>query len=340
MAVVRFRRMVRAASTPKLFSVQASSVTGANGLGLHRTLMFVRPDAPTAAHGHRPHPRPLRQHPVPRQAAGGRHRQAAHPARRRTPCSTARPSTASSWPPTTHRIHDAVLAFGGESVMTGEHENGTARLAEAAVDARPRRRRPGRQRAGRRARDCPRKPSTPWSAASPDDVGADMATLAAVFGPGEDTTDPNVVKLVLTPSSRALYFSRSPIPHDRDGDSAPAPAFTRRLQTSRPLRLPQAFSRPLRHARAHPAGRGRKTRTTPRAGARLSDRRHPRRRPPPGHRHPRPVRRLRRPMAGGDGSVIVRGRERSQSRTLPPPHDHATCTPATRPAAAPRHSPK
>ena len=114
------------------------------------------------------------------------------------------------------RIHEAVLAFGGESVMTGEHENGTSRLAEAAavlglgdddlvVNVQG---------------DEPEIPPTTVDAlvrGLTADPGADMATLAAVFAPDENTTDPNVVKLVLTRTNRALYFSRSAIPFDRDG---------------------------------------------------------------------------------------------------------------------------
>jgi len=114
------------------------------------------------------------------------------------------------------RIHDAVHAFGGESVMTGEHANGTSRLAEAAAvlgladDAL----------VVNVQGDEPEIPPATVDAlvrGLAADPGADMATLAAVFGPREDTTDPNVVKLVLTRTNRALYFSRSPIPFDRDG---------------------------------------------------------------------------------------------------------------------------
>ena len=42
-----------------------------------------------------------------------------------------------------------------------------------------------------------------------------MATLARAFGPGEDPTDPNLVKVVLDDKGYALYFSRSVIPHCR-----------------------------------------------------------------------------------------------------------------------------
>jgi len=48
------------------------------------------------------------------------------------------------------------------------------------------------------------------------DSGADMATIASPFGPDQDPTDPNIVKVVTDLQGRAIYFSRSPIPFDRD----------------------------------------------------------------------------------------------------------------------------
>src|SRR5690606_27130709 len=48
------------------------------------------------------------------------------------------------------------------------------------------------------------------------DPDAPMATLASDFAAGEDPTNPNVVKLVLNTQGRAMYFSRSLIPFDRD----------------------------------------------------------------------------------------------------------------------------
>ncbi len=47
--------------------------------------------------------------------------------------------------------------------------------------------------------------------------GADMATLACRFESSETLSDPNSVKVVITKSGRALYFSRATIPFDRDG---------------------------------------------------------------------------------------------------------------------------
>lgn len=52
--------------------------------------------------------------------------------------------------------------------------------------------------------------------------GADMATLAAAIGSSEEFLDPNVVKVVTDARGRALYFSRAPVPWDRDGAVAGA----------------------------------------------------------------------------------------------------------------------
>ena len=51
-----------------------------------------------------------------------------------------------------------------------------------------------------------------------------MGTLASPFAPGEDPDDPSIVKLVTRRGrdgiDRAIYFSRSRIPFDRDGIGA------------------------------------------------------------------------------------------------------------------------
>jgi 3-deoxy-manno-octulosonate cytidylyltransferase (CMP-KDO synthetase) len=117
------------------------------------------------------------------------------------------------------RILEAVEAFGGEAVMTGaRHSSGTDRLAEAGrliglspddivvnvqgdepliepvmID-----------RLVEALQESPRSP---------------MATLAFPGGGVQDKMDylnPNVVKVVVDDAGRALYFSRSPIPHGRD----------------------------------------------------------------------------------------------------------------------------
>ena len=43
-----------------------------------------------------------------------------------------------------------------------------------------------------------------------------MATLVSPFAPGEDPSNPNVVKCVRAADGRALYFSRGLVPYDRD----------------------------------------------------------------------------------------------------------------------------
>ena len=133
------------------------------------------------------------------------------------------------------RIFDAVVGFGGEAVMTsGDHPNGTSRIAEA-VSGLPG---GGDQVVVNVQGDEPEvEPGvidrlvSGLLAEDPSVAGAArMATLAADFTEGEDPDDPNIVKLVATVAGaggipgagaggvrRALYFSRSRIPFDRDG---------------------------------------------------------------------------------------------------------------------------
>jgi 3-deoxy-manno-octulosonate cytidylyltransferase (CMP-KDO synthetase) len=56
---------------------------------------------------------------------------------------------------------------------------------------------------------------------------ASVATLAVPIATEAEYLDPNVVKVVARPDGMALYFSRAPIPWDRDG-SASSPAGTQR----------------------------------------------------------------------------------------------------------------
>jgi len=49
------------------------------------------------------------------------------------------------------------------------------------------------------------------------DVGAAMATASHAISDAADFFNPNVVKVVCASDGRALYFSRAPIPWDRDG---------------------------------------------------------------------------------------------------------------------------
>lgn len=112
------------------------------------------------------------------------------------------------------RIVAAVESFGGRVVLTRrDHASGTDRVAEVA-----------------RSLDADvivnlqgDEPLVDPAALDllPDllrrDPGADMATLAVPIRNADDWRDPNCVKVVCDAAGRALYFSRSPIPHVRDG---------------------------------------------------------------------------------------------------------------------------
>jgi 3-deoxy-manno-octulosonate cytidylyltransferase (CMP-KDO synthetase) len=107
--------------------------------------------------------------------------------------------------------------FGADVVMTrDDHENGTERLAEVAAQK------------GWSANeivvnvqgDEPFLPVTlihDAVLALHNDHAADMATAACGIKNSDDFFNPNVVKVVCDQEQRALYFSRAPIPWDRDG---------------------------------------------------------------------------------------------------------------------------
>jgi len=115
------------------------------------------------------------------------------------------------------RIAEAAFAFGAEVALTSpRHQSGTDRVAEVAKKLR------GVSHVlnvqGDEPLISPRLIDQLAGAllAEPD-LG--MITAANRFAPGEDVADPNIVKVVLDRDSNALYFSRAPIPHARDGNS-------------------------------------------------------------------------------------------------------------------------
>ncbi|WFF43107.1 3-deoxy-manno-octulosonate cytidylyltransferase [Salinicola endophyticus] len=114
------------------------------------------------------------------------------------------------------RIEAAALAFGAEVVMTrGDHPSGTDRLAEVAealalaadtlvVNVQG---------------DEPLLPAAAIDLVAQrlaGDPRASIATLAEPILDVETLFNPNVVKVVTDLSGRALYFSRAPIPWDRN----------------------------------------------------------------------------------------------------------------------------
>lgn len=115
------------------------------------------------------------------------------------------------------RIFEAVESFGGEAVMTRtDHANGTSRLAEAAetLDEQV-------EIIVNVQGDEPEiEPSAIDIAVETLLANRDavVSTLASPLAPGEDADDPNIVKVVRDLDGNALYFSRSRIPFDREGE--------------------------------------------------------------------------------------------------------------------------
>jgi len=122
------------------------------------------------------------------------------------------------------RIASAVVAWGGEVVMTSEtHLSGTDRLAEVArlfpadlfVNIQ-----------GDEPLVDPRDIDGLVECLDADPA-CDMATLCEPLRDARAARDPNVVKVVCDASGRALYFSRSAIPYVPEGreggGAAPAP---------------------------------------------------------------------------------------------------------------------
>lgn len=112
------------------------------------------------------------------------------------------------------RIARVVETHGFHAVMTRvDHPNGTSRIAEVAqmlpsiidviVNVQG---------------DEPQIDPAVIDAAVDRLRGGDepVATIASPFGEGEDPANPNIVKVVLDRRGRAMYFSRSLIPHERD----------------------------------------------------------------------------------------------------------------------------
>ncbi|MBL8796951.1 MAG: 3-deoxy-manno-octulosonate cytidylyltransferase [Planctomycetia bacterium] len=113
------------------------------------------------------------------------------------------------------RILAAVEGFGGKALMTGrEHPSGTDRIAEVAakLDA---------DIVVNLQGDEPLiepKSLDLLPKLLQEDPNADLATLAVPLRSLEQWRNPNCVKVVCDRRGRALYFSRSPIPHVRDGE--------------------------------------------------------------------------------------------------------------------------
>jgi 3-deoxy-manno-octulosonate cytidylyltransferase (CMP-KDO synthetase) len=115
-------------------------------------------------------------------------------------------------------IMTAVEQFGGRCVMTGEHPSGTDRIAEVV-----RRELPDADLIVNLQGDEPELDPAAIDqlvALMQQHPTSEMGTLATPISKVETVLAPSCVKVVCAADGRALYFSRSPIPHVRDADPA------------------------------------------------------------------------------------------------------------------------
>jgi len=125
------------------------------------------------------------------------------------------------------RIVEAARTFGAECVLTSpDHQSGTDRIAEAVA-----------------ATDVDIVINVQGDEPEIDPIHINtlgellvdnpdyaMATLATVLADPAQVADPNVVKVVTDTSGRAIYFSRCPIPYDREhGGIGPAGLYLRHI---------------------------------------------------------------------------------------------------------------
>lgn len=111
------------------------------------------------------------------------------------------------------KVAAAARTFGAECVLTSpEHQSGTDRIAEAVRDmdveivVNLQADEPEIDPANidHLARLLVENPDYP------------MATLASAFANAKQVADPNIVKVIVDRKGGAIYFSRSPIPYDRE----------------------------------------------------------------------------------------------------------------------------
>jgi 3-deoxy-manno-octulosonate cytidylyltransferase (CMP-KDO synthetase) len=117
------------------------------------------------------------------------------------------------------RIAEAAFEFGAEVAMTSpRHPSGTDRIAEVAKNLA------GFDIVLNVQGDEPfiqPKLVENLAEALRAEKAIEMSTAACALDPAE-LANPNCVKVVTDLNGNALYFSRAPIPCDRDGDSNPA----------------------------------------------------------------------------------------------------------------------
>jgi 3-deoxy-manno-octulosonate cytidylyltransferase (CMP-KDO synthetase) len=111
------------------------------------------------------------------------------------------------------KVVAAAKTFGAECVLTSpDHQSGTDRIAEAVADMDV-------EIIVNLQGDEPEiDPGNIDYLAKMlmDNPDCPMATLAAEFQTAQQVSDPNIVKVIVGRNNRAIYFSRSPIPYDRE----------------------------------------------------------------------------------------------------------------------------
>lgn len=123
------------------------------------------------------------------------------------------------------RVTDALERFGTQCVMTSPaHQSGTDRVAEVAAELDD---------------DIIVNVQGDEPEIEPHVVDGliehmenqddDLATAATPFKSLADVSNPNMVKVVASLSGHALYFSRSPVPFDRDGSFGDPSSWTLHL---------------------------------------------------------------------------------------------------------------
>lgn len=112
------------------------------------------------------------------------------------------------------RIYNMVLGFKGKAVMTGECSCGTERVYEAVRDY------PCDIVINIQGDEPLIKPEMINELITVfEDESAEMATLCKEITAISDINNPNIVKVVRDKDNNALYFSRYPIPFNRDNRS-------------------------------------------------------------------------------------------------------------------------
>ncbi|MDJ0655884.1 MAG: 3-deoxy-manno-octulosonate cytidylyltransferase [Xanthomonadales bacterium] len=118
------------------------------------------------------------------------------------------------------RVEQACRGFGAEVMLTGaDHQSGTDRLAECVQRLEL----ADDEVVVNLQGDEPLMPPSQVNrvaAALLEHGDASIATLCSVITSGAELHDPNAVKVVMDRNGFALYFSRAPIPWDRDAFTA------------------------------------------------------------------------------------------------------------------------